>query len=146
MIRNLVLEKSKVFSKYLNEYILNLGNQTFIIPEDFSFNIIELSPAFIARPDLVSQQIYGTDIYQDILCKLNGISNPFELNEGDKLIIPDEVDIRKFYYAYQDELNEEGENKELPKPKKKQDKRKANEAIISDERFKIDSQKRVIIY
>lgn len=147
MLRNPLLNKSKTFSKHLNEDILNLGNQTFIIPEDFSFNIITVSKEFIARPDLISQYIYGSDIYQDVLCKLNGISNPFELNEGDELIIPEEVDIHNFYYAYQDELDDIDENNDkLPKPKTKQQKRTANEAILGDDRFRIDSQKRVIIY
>lgn len=42
----------------------------------------------VARPDLVSFMLYGTDKYADILCKMNGISNPFELNEGMILIYP----------------------------------------------------------
>jgi hypothetical protein len=69
------------------------------------------------------------------------------LNEGDELIIPEEVDIHNFYYAYQDELDDIDENNDkLPKPKTKQQKRTANEAILGDDRFRIDSQKRVVIY
>ena len=43
---------------------------------------------YVARPDLISQAMYGTDKYADIICKVNGISNPFELNEDDILLIP----------------------------------------------------------
>ena len=42
----------------------------------------------VARPDLVSLMVYGTDKYADVLCKMNGISNPFELNEGMILVYP----------------------------------------------------------
>ena len=43
---------------------------------------------YVARPDLISQAVYGTDKYADILCKINGISNPFELNENMMLFCP----------------------------------------------------------
>ena len=37
---------------------------------------------------MISFAFYGTDVYGDVICKANGISNPFEINEGDFLIIP----------------------------------------------------------
>ena len=43
---------------------------------------------YVARPDLISLAVYGEDTFADIICKINGISNPFELNENDILIIP----------------------------------------------------------
>lgn len=43
---------------------------------------------YVARPDLISLAFYGSDEYADIICKVNGISNPFELNEDDTLNIP----------------------------------------------------------
>lgn len=43
---------------------------------------------YVARPDLISLAMYGDDRYADIICKINGISNPFELNEGMILLIP----------------------------------------------------------
>lgn len=43
---------------------------------------------YVARPDLISQAMYGTDKYADIICKVNGISNPFELNEDDMILVP----------------------------------------------------------
>ena len=146
MLRNPLIEKSIIHSEYLNEDIINLGNQSFMIPEEFSFTVIDISKDFIARPDLISQQIYGYDMYQDVICKLNGISNPFELNEGDRLIIPDANELYKFYYSPSKDELIDNEDKNLPTPKKKQEKRKANEALIGDERFKIDSKNRVIIY
>lgn len=43
---------------------------------------------YVCRPDLISLAMYGSDEYGDIICKVNGISNPFELNEGTILYIP----------------------------------------------------------
>ena len=43
---------------------------------------------YIARPDLISLAMYGSDEYGDIICKVNGISNPFELNDNTILYIP----------------------------------------------------------
>jgi hypothetical protein len=53
---------------------------------------IVVNKHYVARPDLISLAIYSTDKYADILCKINGISNPFELNE-DMIIICPYVDI-----------------------------------------------------
>jgi hypothetical protein len=44
-----------------------------------------------ARPDLVSVRVYGEDTYQDHICKMNGISNPYSLNVDDVLVIPNTV-------------------------------------------------------
>lgn len=44
---------------------------------------------YVARPDLLSLAMYGEDRFGDIICKVNGISNPFELNEDDVVFIPD---------------------------------------------------------
>ena len=43
---------------------------------------------YIARPDLISLAVYGDDKYGDMICKFNGISNPFDLNEGMVIQIP----------------------------------------------------------
>lgn len=44
-----------------------------------------------ARPDLVSIRVYGEDTYQDQICKMNGIPNPYALNVDDVLVIPNTV-------------------------------------------------------
>jgi hypothetical protein len=40
------------------------------------------------RPDLISVLYYGTENYADILCKYNGISNPFSLIRDQLIRIP----------------------------------------------------------
>lgn len=137
--------KTIIKSDYLGENIFNLLDKTFIIPKNFDFNIFEVTKEYIARPDLISLDAYGDSLYADIICKINGISNPFELNEGIKVILPTPDSIQLFNtIPEQSEL----ENSQINKPvaKKKTEKRKANEAVIGDSRYRIDSATGVIIY
>ena len=50
--------------------------------------VIVVNEFYVARPDLISLALYGSDEYADVLCKLNGISNPFELNENMMVFCP----------------------------------------------------------
>ena len=99
MLENpLLVNKSEIKSEVLGEKVVNLLDKTFRIPPEFDYNVVEITKDYIARMDLLSYQLYGTNKYQDVLCKLNGISNPFELNAGDIIICPDISDISYFYY------------------------------------------------
>lgn len=49
---------------------------------------VVVNQMYVGRPDLISLALYGDDCYADILCKLNGISNPIELNEDDIIFTP----------------------------------------------------------
>lgn len=51
-------------------------------------NVVVVNEYYVARPDLISLAVYGNDEFGDMICKYNGVSNPFELNEGMILIIP----------------------------------------------------------
>ena len=146
MIYRVLEEKTTVESKYLNDTIYNYLDTTFQIPNDILVSLVEVTEDFIARPDLISLKAYNDDSYTDIICKLNGISNPFELNKGDLLVLPSFEDLQRFIvYPNAQEL-EDTENKNVPVSKKKNEKRKANEAVIGDKRFSIDKNKRVIVY
>lgn len=46
-------------------------------------------PDDVMRPDLISAEYYGSPNYWDIILKFNNISNPFSINEGMILRIPD---------------------------------------------------------
>lgn len=143
--------KNQIKSTYLNENICNLLDKTFNIYNDFQFNIFEVTYEYIARPDLISLDAYGDTMYTDVLCKLNGISNPFELNVGDKLIIPSPDNITDFVtrvsQASTNNEDIENTNKDFgPTLKTKSEKRKANEAIVGDKRFKVDAASGIIIY
>lgn len=137
--------KNTIKSNWLSDNIYDLTGQTFIIPKLYSYEVLEVDEKYIARPDLLSYDIYGDTLYGDILCKINGISNPFELNKGMLLIIPSPDNILDFVTK---DLSHDEVNKDLNKPitKTKKEKRKANEAVVGDTRFKIDSNRGIVIY
>ena len=147
MLNNVLLQgKKEIYSEYLGEKIFNLSDQTFQIPKSFQYQVIEVTADYIGRMDLISQQIYGTNSYSDILCKINGISNPFELNEGDRLVIPALDNISDFIYNETSSESDNVDDPDKPKAKAKIDKRKPNEAIVGDKRYKIDKTNKVIVY
>lgn len=144
---SIVQNKSHIKSNYLKEDVLNLLDKTFIIPDSYTYNIFEVSKEYIARPDLIALDAYGDTMYTDVMCKLNGISNPFELNEGMKLILPAPEDIDKFIINPPIEESEDYvDPTSTQSTKTKSSKRQANEAIIGDSRFKIDKNSKIVIY
>lgn len=137
-------DKSEIKSEYLGSTMYNLLDKTFEIPSVFKFDVIKVSNQYIARPDLLSYDLFGTDMYADVICKVNGISNPFELNEGDLLVVPSTQELSRFFVK--PIILEQNNTINSPVAKPVQSKRKPNEAVIGDKRFTIDKQKRVIIY
>lgn len=139
--------KPEIHSDWLNEKVKNLCDPTFQIPPTYQYEILEVSEKYIARPDILSLDIYGDTIYTDLICKLNGISNPFELNKGMLLIIPSPDEIMNFMKTPDiSECDVDTNNITKPVSKTKNEKRKANESIIGDTRFKIDKTRGVVIY
>lgn len=140
--------KTELVSDYLGESVYNMLDYTFAIPNNYSYNIFEVTKDYIARPDLISYDAYGDAMYADVICKLNGVSNPFELNEGMKLIVPTPEDVKKFIIepSIKDRDANWGPGEEKTTTKTKKSKRQANEAIMGDTRFKIDKANGVIIY
>ena len=66
----------------------DLAVQTIDPSVEISGSFLVVNKYYVARPDLIALAVYGDDRYTDILCKVNGISNPFELNENDVIILP----------------------------------------------------------
>lgn len=146
LIYSVLENKQEIHSDYLDSTIYNLLNQTFELPiGGFSFNVLSISDEYVARPDLISLDAYGDTCYTDIICKLNGISNPFELNAGMEIIIPTAEDIGMFYVEPGDDDNEDNLYKPIASSKINK-KRGANEAVVGDSRFKIDAVNGIIIY
>ena len=146
IIHTVLNNKRTIHSEWLGETIINLNDPSFIIPDTFQYEILEVTERYIARPDILSNDIYGDALYSDLLCKLNGISNPFELNAGMILIIPSPDCIMEFMKTPTIAESEEKLDKAKPIAKQKNQKRKPNEAIIGDKRFKIDKTRGVVIY
>lgn len=146
MLTNILLKlKGITFSKLFNEHIVDYGMRTFKFPLSFAYKMLRVSTTHVARPDKLSYDLYGQEQFGDVICKINGISNPFELNEDDIIIAPAMEYLMDFIYSNPDDIDN-NEAMRLPKQKKKTEKRKANDSIIGDVRFKIDNTRRVIIY
>lgn len=54
------------------------------------YKLIKLNKTFEMRPDKVSVSMYGTDELTEFILKFSGISNPFNLDKDDVLLIPNE--------------------------------------------------------
>lgn len=145
LFHTVLKNKPHIKSDWLQEEVINLNDPTFAIPDIYQYEILEVTERYVARPDLLSKDIYGDSIYSDLLCKLNGISNPFELNEHMILIIPSPDCIMDFMKTPTIDECDANEN-DKPIAKQKNQKRKANEAIVGDVRFNIDKTRGVVIY
>lgn len=146
MLRNIILDyKRRIKSATLGEDILDLASKNMVMPAGFEYEIIEVSKRSIARPDLLSVDLYGVPDYGALLCKINGIANPQELNEGMRIVAPIQTYIDRFLYI-DDDPEEDKSTTDTPKAKKKNEKRAPNEAIIGDTRFKIDRENRIVVY
>jgi len=55
---------------------------------DVTYNIYRVPKDFAMRPDLIAAAVYHNSLYAEIILKYNGISNPFSINEGDIILIP----------------------------------------------------------
>lgn len=147
---SLVFDKDIIIDKKSGKQMLNLCQRTFVIPKDFTYSVIEVTEEYVGRMDLVSKMLYDDDQYTDLLCKVNGISNPFELNVGNIIIAPNITDLYKFYQKEEEdsESNKMVDDEEIDKDKdaSKKTKRSANGDIMSNPNFVIDKNKRVIIY
>lgn len=165
-------DKSTVYSEYLGEYITDLLDLTFQT-YDYMMDVFVVTKDYVARPDLISYDIYGDDMYQEIILKANGISNPFEVAEGQVLIIPSfdyinnfNVSDDKSWHTDDKGTNMTGNNTttyesgtqsavdiiksststSTTTQKKKSDTRKPNQAVVGDRRFNIDKISKIIIY
>ena len=68
----------------LTASMFDLRNQNYL-----SYNMFRVPKDYIMRPDLISKAIYNNSLYAEIILKFNGISNPFTIDEGDIILIPD---------------------------------------------------------
>ena len=106
---------------------------------------------YVARPDLISLAFYGTDRYADIICKVNGISNPFEMNENDMLDIPS-LETVQFYSRPNKNASEivtKGSSISQSKKTKQKElnkKRSPNEQIVGDKNYVLDKSLGLIFY
>ena len=145
-----ILDYKAKISTHNDEY-LDLLSNTFKIPANITGTPLVVNKYYIARPDLISFAIYGDDKYADIICKINGISNPFELNEGDMLFIPNPEflgDIVKATDVPSDFIKENDNilSNDTNFQKKKNEKRSPNQQVEGDKNFIIDKSLGFVFY
>lgn len=138
--------------RYGDEAFNDLFEPTFTIPNNYSYQAYVVTDELVARPDLMSLKIYGTPNYADVICKLNGVSNPFELNSGTVIIAPDVSYLPLFYKSPLSEassekaVTKEGIKATKSLQKKKNEIRQANTSVVGDSNYKIDKDNKIIIY
>lgn len=69
--------------KDLTQSIFDLKTNNFI-----EYEAYRVPKEYSMRPDLISKAVYNNSQYTEIILKYNGISNPFSINEGDIILIP----------------------------------------------------------
>lgn len=137
--------KGTYYSDYVGEEMVDLLDKTFQIPKGYNVTLGLIEPEYEARPDLVAAEIYGVDSYASELFKLNGPSNPFEVNAGQYILVPS-MDAISEFDVFPSPLWKKDAYATKPKPKAKTEKRKPNEAVVGDKRFNVDKLSKIIIY
>ena len=117
-----------------------------------SMEAVVVNKYYVARPDLISLAVYGTDNYGDIICKFNGISNPFELNENMVLYVPSRSDIDNILSKSGEgacellETDSSIKKKRSNNAKKKTDARSPSMALVGDTNYIIDKSLGLVFY
>lgn len=118
-----------------------------------SGSFLEVNEYYIARPDLISLAVYGDDQYADIICKLNGISNPFELNEGQILFIPSTsiltsiINKPNLIETKRVEIKDQIANSnKIGDQKAKNERRTPGQQIVGDKNYIIDKSLGMVFY
>ena len=137
-----------------NDTFIDLLSKTYNEKSNYVPTPLIVNKYYVARPDLISLALYGDDRYADIICKLNGISNPFELNENDTIIVPNIEYMNECLYKTKEDsgIIEDAKNETIQKidkynkQKRKNENRSPNEQIIGESNFIIDKSLGVVFY
>lgn len=84
------MEFKSINNKRIKDGKLNITEPVVVFPENTRIIAVHtVTSDEICRIDLISNKYYNIDDYSDLILKFNNISNPFSINEGDVLNIPD---------------------------------------------------------
>lgn len=146
-----ILSKKPFLSIGDDDKYIDLLSPTYIYKDKVKGEFLVVNEYYVSRPDLISLAIYGDDKYADIICKVNGISNPFELNEDDIIFLPaiDELmELTKPNIYPSTLVNENNnlanQNKDLRK--KISEKRSPNEMVLGESNYIIDHSLGLVFY
>lgn len=132
----------------------DLLSETFNKEAYYTPQLLIVNEYYVARPDLISLAMYGDDKYADIICKINGISNPFELNENDILMIPNIEYLNECISKNRNpsELIKNPKTDTIQKvdsdnmQKRKNENRSPNEQVYGDSNYVIDKSLGLVFY
>jgi len=154
MLDYLTLEKKPSIT--INDEVgKDLLYKTIDLDRNYSGGFIEVNEYYIARPDLISLACYGTDKYGDIICKINGISNPFELNEGMVIFVPTYESINNIVdinvntgvvTSLLEDAKEISTTRREGAQKAKNEKRSPAQQLIGDKNYIIDKSLGLVFY
>lgn len=89
MLISKLLRVKKLFTISTGEQIVDLISSSFNFGEsDSSMGVIAVNEYDVMRPDNLSERLYSSQEYWDVILKFNGISNPFSLDYGELLLAP----------------------------------------------------------
>lgn len=139
-----------------NEQAIDLLSKSLDLDKDMTGQFVEVNEYYVARPDLISLAIYGDDKYGDIICKVNGISNPFELNEGQIIFLPSYESINNVLISdnknkktekvgIEDDTRIATDNK-IGDQKRKDERRSPSQQLIGDKNYIIDKSLGIVFY
>ena len=146
--------KGKLYKKNYDgttEEFLDLLTKSCNSMDSTAGDIIIVNKHYIARPDLISLAVYGSDEYADLICKYNGISNPFELNENDVIVLPQYHEFQNLIDTVNNTTSElvnddVSDNTNYSSNKKKSDRRSPAQTTTGDKNFIIDKSLGVVFY
>lgn len=146
--------KGKLYKKNSDgttEEFLDLLTKSCNSMDSTAGDIIIVNKHYIARPDLISLAVYGSDEYADLICKYNGISNPFELNENDVIVLPQYHEFQNLIDTVNNTTSElvnddVSDNTNYSSNKKKSDRRSPAQTTTGDKNFIIDKSLGVVFY
>ena len=150
----IIKNKGKLYKKNSNgtaEEFLDLLTKSCNSMDSTAGDIIIVNKHYIARPDLISLAVYGSDEYADLICKYNGISNPFELNENDVIVLPQYHEFQNLIDTVNNTTSElvnddVSDNTNYSSNKKKSDRRSPAQTTTGDKNFIIDKSLGVVFY
>lgn len=93
-----IIRKKSNFEDTKSVECIDLLSKSLKYSPIYEAELIVVPKEYVARPDLISLAVYGSDEYADIICKVNGISNPFELGEGQRLVCPSVHSLENMLY------------------------------------------------
>lgn len=149
-----ILEYKKRLTRN-NETYIDLLSKSFNDNLKYSRQLVIVNKHYVARPDLLSLAVYGDDRYADVICKINGISNPFEMNEDDVLILPDMNFIQQYAKSFDTSgselVSKDDNDDEILKvkntmQKRPNERRSSNEQLVGQSNYVIDKSLGIILY